>query len=309
MPTATVLLTAVIAAFGLVLNSGMLYLVLSRGRKSYHYLFATVLLICAVWDLGILLSMLRNQSVNELVIYGYIVFIPCVFLSALVYQFTCSYLQQPSRISIFLWAFSAFGLLLIATGIGGRIEGVFEYSWGNLYRPDPTLQALILLSMPVYWFATLSSSWKLYQASKRETSPLLRRHLIYMSVSFIALTLANIKIVALFNIDVPLLLPAGMLVNDLFSALIAIAIVKHHLFNITILLKKGVFYSALASFLIFVFSFTEHLLITYFGNIIGGHSKWVHLISIGAGILLLMPIKSRVEGAVERIFAEKEIEF
>jgi hypothetical protein len=163
--------------------------------------------------------------------------------------------------------------------------------------------------MPVYWFTTLSSSWMLFQASRREVTSIKRRHMIYMSISFVALTLANVKVAALFNIDCPLLLPAGMFVNDIFSALIAIAIIKHHLFDITVVIKKGVFYSALASFVIFVFSFTEHLLITYMGEIIGGHSQLIHFISIGVGILLLMPIKNRVESTVEKLFAEKHIEF
>ena len=100
-----------------------------------------------------------------------------------------------------------------------------------------------------------------------------------------------------------------MLVNDIFSAVIAIAIIKHHLFDITLIIKKGVIYSALAGIIIFIFSFSEHVLITYLGELVGGHSQLIHFISIGIGILVLMPAKHRVEGAVEKYFAEKRIEF
>lgn len=52
--------TAISSFIGFLLNSTVLYLVLSRGKKPYHYLFAGVLFICALWDLGIVMAMLRN---------------------------------------------------------------------------------------------------------------------------------------------------------------------------------------------------------------------------------------------------------
>jgi hypothetical protein len=309
MLTAPVILTAIISSIGLLLNILMLYLVLSRGRLLYHYLFAAILLCCAIWDFGILLSMLRNQQEYELVIFGYIVFLPCTFLSALVYQFTCTYLKRTTKTVRILWIFSTLGFVAIATGLGGKIDGVFHYSWGNMYRPDGKLQIASLISMPVYWFTTLSSSWMLFQASKKEASHVNRRHMIYMAISFVALTLANIKVAVLYDIDCAFILPAGMFVNDIFSALIAIAIIKHHLFDITLIIKKTTLYSALAGIVIFVFSFSEHILITYMGEMIGGHSQLIHYVSIGLSILVLMPVKNRIEAVVERVFAEKQIEF
>lgn len=242
MLSTTVILTAVISAIGFLLNSGMLYLVVSKGKRAYHYLFAAVLLICAIWDVGILLSMLRNNNEKELIIYGYVVFIPCTFLAPLIYQFTTTYLNRAKkRVTVILWIFSLIGCLAIVTGLGGKIVGVFHYSWGNIYQPDKRLQISTLISLPVSWFAMIYSSWILFQASKRESSVIKRRHLIYMSLSFAALTLANIKLAVLYNVDCPFLLPAGMFVNDIFSAVIAIAIIKHHLFDIPSSSRKALF--------------------------------------------------------------------
>jgi len=263
MITAPVVIAVVISAIGLLLNCGMLYMLLSRGKKIYHYLFSAILMICALWDLGILLSMLRNTYENELIIYGYIVFLPCNFLAVLTYQFTTTYLERSEKkITIFLWVFSVLGAVVLVTGLGGKIEGVFHYSWGNIYRPDQRLQILSSFSIPVWWFATLSSSRMLLQDTKREMSIIKRRHMIYMTVSFVALALATVKLAVLYNIDNAFLLPVGMFVNDIFSALIAIAIIKHHLFDITFVIKKSAFYSSLAAILIFVISFSEHVLIT-----------------------------------------------
>jgi hypothetical protein len=308
--TAPITLTVVISVIGFTLNCGMVYLVLSRGRKSYHYLFAAALSICAVWDFGILLSMLRNSHENELIVYGYIVFLPCCFLAALIYQFTTTYLQKPKRIlTILFWIFSIFGFIGIVTTLVGKIDGVFHYSWGNIYRPDQRLQISLLFFVPLSLFSYLSSSWMLFKEATITPSPITHRHMKYIAISFVALTLAAAKLAVLYNIDNPFLLPAGMFVNDSFSALIAVAIIKHHLFDITVIIKKGAIYSALAGIVIFAFSFSEHVLITYLGDLIGGHSQWIHFISIGIGILVMMPIKHRIEGAVERYFSDRLVEF
>jgi len=310
MLTVPVVGTAIISAIGFLLNSTMFYLVISRGRKVYHYLFAAILFICALWDLGILLSMLRNSYKNELIIYGYVVFLPCTFLAALIFQFTTSYLEQPRvKTTKILWVISILGFIALVTGLGGKIDGAFNYSWGNIYRLDRTLQITALLAIPFGLFATISSSWMLYRAAKGEASTIKRRHMNYMAISFAVLTFANIKLAVLFNVDNAILLPLGMLVNDIFSALIAIAIIKHQLFDITFIIKKGTIYSILAGVVIFVFSFTEHVLITTMGERIGGHSQLIHFISIAVGIVVLMPIKQRLEKRVDRFFAGKKVEF
>jgi hypothetical protein len=305
-----VIFTAIVSAIGFLLNVSMMVLVLSRGRKLYHYLFAAVLFICAIWDIGIMLSMLRNSHESELIIYGYVVFLPCTFLFALIYHFTCAYLEQPRKtFTIILWVSSALTIIALATGWVGKIDSVFNYSWGNIYRPDRMLQTVTLFAFLLGWYVTLSSSWRFYRAAKTEASPIKRRHMNYMAVSFFALALATGKLAVLYNVDNPFLLLAGMLVNDLFSALIAVAIIKHQLFDITIILQKGMFYSALTGLVVFVFAVSEHFISTYLEEMLSEHSQLPNIISTLVVIAMLLPIKTRIERRVEKFFSHRSIQF
>jgi hypothetical protein len=306
LPTA-VLVTAGISAFGLLLNGSMMALILIRGKKAYHYLFAGVLLVCAGWDLGILLSMLRNNHPQELIIYGYVVILPVTFLTALIYEFTTAYLGKGKKISFIFWAVSIISLICLVTGWGGKIDDVYQYGWGNIYRPDQRFLTLSLITIPFGWLALILSSWMLFRSSRTESLQIKRRHMQYIGFSFIMMLFAYVKVLVLYGYESPILLPAGMFINDIFSTVIAIAIIRDHLFDITFIIKKGAIYSVLAGVLIFVFSFSEHLLITYVGDLIGGHSQWIHFISIALGILVLMPIKHRVEGFVEGYFTDKQV--
>ena len=98
-------------------------------------------------------------------------------------------------------------------------------------------------------------------------------------------------------------------VLEISAALIGVAIVKERLLDITLIVKRGTLYSALAAIIIFVFSFSEHILANYLGELIGGHSQVIHLISIAVVIAILMPVKHRLESFVNTRFQDRMIHF
>ena len=87
------------------------------------------------------------------------------------------------------------------------------------------------------------------------------------------------------------------------------AIIKDRLFDITVIVKKGTVYSVLAGLLIFAYSFSEHIIVTYVGEMFSEHSNLAHVVSIAVGIAVLIPVKSRLERAVEGYFRQKKLEF
>ncbi len=100
-----------------------------------------------------------------------------------------------------------------------------------------------------------------------------------------------------------------MLFIDTAGAVIGISIIKHRLFDITIIVKKGTIYSVLVALIIFIFSCSEHLLSKYLGDLLGEQPIYVHLISIAIVVAILMPVRSRLDRAIERSFGKKKLEF
>lgn len=310
MPSNAVLVTAITSAIGFLLNSAMLFLVLSRGRQKYHYLFSGFLFICALWDLGISLSMIRNSHVNELPVYGDIIWWPCIFMFAIIFHFTCAYLNQPRKWrTIFIWAASALLFIMGVAGLSGKIVGVYNYSWGHIYRPDSQLLIGNLFGLPFAYYFGISALVFLFRAYKRETSPLKKRHILYIFISFIIIHLAVSKVAILYGIDNRYLMPTCMFINDIAAALIGIAIIKYQLFDITVIIKKTTVYSALVALIVFIFSFSEHMLAKYVGDVFGEQSMYIHLVSIAVVVGVLMPVRTRLERGIERFFARKTVAF
>lgn len=305
-----VTITAISSFIGFVLNSTILYLVLSKGKERYHYLFAGILFICAIWDLGITVAMLRNEHPADLISLGYIVTIPCLFLLPLIFHFTCSYIGCPKvKTTIILWSIAILMVILMSTGLSGRIDDIYRYSWGNIWKGDPAWQFGLISGIPLYIAIILTACWFLYKQIREESFRVPRRHMIYVMVGFMAIALAMVKVFSVLGVDYPFLLPAGMALNDVFIVLIGIAIIKERLFDITVVIKKGALYSLLAAGIILMFSLSEHMLATYVGEFLGEDSFYLHLISIAVVIAVLMPVKHRLERILDGYFGEKRFEF
>jgi hypothetical protein len=294
--------------------------ILLRGRRKYHLLFALLLSVAACWDLGIFLVMIRNDFPDEILLYQNAISIPFSMFPALVYHFTTTYLNQPRKKStIATYAYCFLGFILNITGLIRNYSGIYNYSWGNIARYDPVYNTIlsntILRHDPyavwllVYLFSLLFSCWLLFQARKTEPSPMTRRHIGYILASFVVFGIAYVKVLVTFGIDVPFLLPLGILLVDSFGALIGLAIVKERLFDITVYVKIGMIYSLLTAIIIFIFDFSQHLIATFLGEMVGEYSAYAHYASIAIIIIVFTPLKQRLEHTIEGVFAEKKIEF
>jgi hypothetical protein len=308
MSSPILVLTAIESGFGFLLSSIILVLVLIHGRKTYHYLFAAFLFICMFWDLGTFLIAIRNEHIEELVIYGYVIGFPCSFISALIFHFVNLYTGRPVRwLIVTVWVVTGVIVLLSLAGLYWKIEGVYTYGWGNIFRVAPSMLDPLMIAS---WFGiNLYACWLLYKAAKRAETPLERRHFQYVTAGLLVITVAIVKVGVVMGIDIPLLLPLGMFLVDIFNAIIGVAIIKVRLFDITLIVKRGTLFSILAGLLIFIYSFTEHILITYVGERFGEESSSLHLISVAVGIAILMPLKSRLEHGIEGYFANNKLVF
>jgi len=307
-----VIVTAVESGFGFLLTSAILYSVLKNGRKNYHYLFAAFLLICAIWDLGIFLLMLRNNHVEELDVIGRFAVYPCLFIPALVFHFANLYTGRSIKWAILLlWISSGVCLIPIIFGMFYQIEGYYSYDWGNIFRMESSdISPFIYFFIFIFWVGVfLSACWILYKNSKRVTSQVERRHHYYIIASLMVVAFAIVKTMVTMGIDIGFLLPLGMFLNDMFATIIGLAIIKDRLFDITVIIKKGMLFSILAGAVIFIYSFVEHLLVTFIGEKVGESSTALHLLSVAIGIAVLMPLKNRIEKAVEGYFAHRKLVF
>ncbi|WP_455278582.1 histidine kinase N-terminal 7TM domain-containing protein [[Eubacterium] cellulosolvens] len=309
MLSSILLATSIVSMIGFIINIIVLLLVLSRGKKKYHYLFASLLFIAACWDLGIFLITVRNDRPNEIIQYAiYIMGVPFTLFPALIFHFTTAYLSHPRmKTTIALYVYGIIALILTSIGIYSQINGIYNYAWGNIHRFKFDLPVLSWII--VYHLSIWISCWLLFQARKRESTTLIRRHIGYIIMGFVIFSVAQIKLLVTFGVNIAFTLLLGMVLVDSFGALIGIAIVKDRLFDITVFVKKGIVYSVLAALIIFIFDFSQHIIAKYLGDILAGHSIYIHFAIIAIVVGLFMPLKPKIEHVISNVFAKKKIKF
>jgi len=308
MPSTVVLITSVASLIGFIINLLVMSSIIWRGRRRYHLLFALLLFLAAFWDFTIFLIMIRNRFPNDIVLYQNIGTFPFVLFPAVLYHFTRSYLNQEKKSAIPFYAYCTFCLILGFSGFFGPcVIGVYNYDWGSIGKS--VTNPIVIGWYLTYQLSIWLSCWFLLRARKLESSSLNRRHIGYIIVSFIVFSVAQVKMLTTFGVDLAFILPLGILLTDLFGALIGIAIIKDRLFDITVFVRKGIIYSIFAVIIIFIFDFSQHLIAAYLGGIVGEHSTYIHVTIIAAVVIVFMPLKPRLEHKIDTIFARKKIEF
>jgi hypothetical protein len=316
MTSTTVLVVEIISFLAFLLNGAILFLVLSRGRQRYHRLFAAVLACFTVGCLSVFLAFIRISHTGEFPIYVAIMQATSLLSVPCIYHFTCSYLEQPKKKStVFIWAYTAIIVIITTLGLAlgfGPVELTHTEAGVNVaFQGSVIARVFHFLFLVVPLVFVWLACWFLLRARRRETSSLARRHMLYILVSFLVISLI---LLAMFlfptriGSDWPIPVMHSV-ATAVLGALVGIAIVKERLLDITIIIKKTTIYSLLLALVIFIFSLSEHLLATYVGEFFGEHSIFIHIISIAVVIAILMPIRQRVERAIERFFAKKKVEF
>ena len=307
---------AILSCLDFLINGAVLFLVLSRGRQKYHYLFAAVLALYAIGQLSMLLFYIRNSHPNELIIYFSVVEGTMMLIIACIYNFTCRYLNQSRKKStISVWVYITIIVIFNSFTVFTETSPmtITHADWGNYLEFHGEAKHLIVLSifLVIALAFIWSACWLLFRARQRETSPLARRHMQYIFISFLVISFLFLTLILLpTKFEATLLAsPIRGLLIAAFGALIGIAIIKERLFDITVIIKKTTIYSILLALVIFIFSLSEHMLATYVGEFFGGHSIFIHIISIAVVIAIVMPIRQKIERAIERSFAQKKVEF
>jgi hypothetical protein len=118
---------------------------------------------------------------------------------------------------------------------------------------------------------------------------------------------ATIKILVTMGFDLPFTVPLGMLLVDTFGALIGIAILKHQLFDITGIVKRGTVYSALALLIVLIFSLCEDVVATYVQGVAGGFSEYLPFVSLAVVLVAFIPLEKRLDRAVDGFFAKRDV--
>ena len=271
-------------------------LVLRKARKSLaNRLFSLVLLSLALW--GIFIFFMRASPDVEPALYWDRIVIPAGFaMFMFYYHFTCVYTHRTNKKLIWA-AYSLLGTISILSAVGLMVSHMTLESYGYSPHFHPTMYAIA----PMGIFFVVSAVVNLIKARVSATRHEERTRLTYMIVAIVFLFLA-----ALMDL-LPSLPPISILGNIVFGLITAIAILKYHLLDIRIAMRKGLAYlltsAAVASLYVGFLTLVNHMVgVT---NV----PIWAHVCLLILLALVFLPLWQRVQRLVDRWFYRQRYDF
>lgn len=265
----------------LILSIGIF--VLSRDRKSELYrVFFRMTLVIGIWFLGNALSMFYFNNFKLTLFWWKFGYSGAIFIAISFYHFYLIYFQKKKNILYVLYFISILEVLYLwlpTTDIG---KVYLLPNVGLVWVRMTDFSYFLIFGMIKFIILFFIAAIFFLGQYKKASAPLKKQQLKYLTILSFVFIMGTSEWLPTFNIP----LHIGWLLTPFIVSLIAYAILKHHLMDINIVIKKVFFYSigiALVSGLIISIS----LLSSWFVSKIPGFSFWIVTLIAGAGAFII----------------------
>ena len=183
-------------------------------------------------------------------------------------------------------------------------DGLIKFNWGyypkaGMFHP---IYMVFLFSLVFYFHFLVYLKLKQFKQDKLTTEYIRSK---YTLASFLIFTFAASDFMQCYGIDV---FPVGFIFVTFYLILIAYAIIKHHLLDINVVIKKSLVYSLLVTiitvgYLVFVMSIGK-----LFQGLVGYQSFVVNIFAVIVIGVLFNPLRDRIQNFLDKRFFQGTLE-
>jgi class 3 adenylate cyclase len=273
------------------------FFVLSRDfKKRLYQIFSAVCFLTGLWHIQVAVVMSGIVPVKAiywmriiesvLVFYAPVMFHLCLIVGRQVKK-NISYLCISYGISVFMVILNLFGLYKV-NFISVRGERFFK---ADIFFSLHVLTYAVFLSIGLYFllmaFIKEKSTKQLMQ---------IRYLLLASSIGTIA---AALDVLPAYGAKT---YPWGLYVHLIWPPIILYAIIKHHIFDIDVLLRKSLLYSLLTGILTGIHFIFAYFIGVYFYSQSPYRPQLITLVFIGMVVMVFTPLKEKVQKFIDKIF-------
>lgn len=273
-------------------------------RQIQNRIFSLLCLSTFIWQFSYFL-MLNTYGLRALYFakmgHAAVPFIPIIYL-----HFITKLLRKKriKMVFIILYAYAVISsILTVATEFG--FDRLKLHTWG-LY---PEGNTLMLIDSAIYGtICTLAVVLLIngyYKAKRYAEGFQFLNKIKYVLLGFIVFSFSTLDYLPTFytfKIDI---IPFSNIAVIIFASVTSYAILKHHLLDVNIVIRKGLVYSLLATFITVLYFIIVFLAENTFRGFMGYRSIPLTLATVVFLILLFQPLKNKIQLFVDRYFFKK----
>lgn len=295
----TIILSAVISLISAIFVAGLGAFVLRQNIKSrLNILFGFFCASIFFWLFGTFMMFLSKSS-EWAIFWDRFVYIGVVFLPILMHHFSLLFTKSKDKKQRYLLYFgyvlAVFFLIISRTDY--FVKDLFFYDWGTHTKA----QLFHHIFLGVFYVYILIFFFNVRRFYKTAASPLEKKQAQYIFAAFFFLiAVGTPAYLPAYGIGI---FPVPFISGLLFTITLAYAIVKHRLFDIKFILRKGTVFALILAFITAVWLFAVTYIFKYLPQF------WAVFIPSLVITVSFIPFKNFLEKITERYFFKKSYSF
>ena len=279
---------------------GMKAVASRRSKTNLH--FGVVCLSTVIWLFFTAIGYLVREDKELATFWFRLDWVGVAYISISVYAFVVHFLEKKRALAIKIGYTLASFFAAITLISNPMMIGVRKYSWGFFalreYRWSPIFF--------IFFFSYMVAAFCELIVAYRQTSDAIKRnHIKYVILAFTIAYLGTVDFLPTYGIRV---YPWGFAAISMFAAITSYAILRHHLMDINIVIRKTLLYSVISAALASVYVGTITLLAQVLG---AGHGSAAVFSSAVAAILITLlfnPLRIRTQRWIDRQFPHEHLD-
>ena len=276
--------------------------VVASRRSRTNLFFGAICLGMIVWLFFTALGYLVRDDKELATFWFRLDWVGVSYISVSVYTFAVHFLAKKRLLAIRAGYVLASFFAVLTLVANPMMLGVRKFSWGFFALHDYFWSPFFF----VFFFGYMLMAFgEFIAAYRRTTDPIKRNQIKYIFAAFVVAYLGSIDFLPTYGIPA---YPLGFVFISLFVALTSYAILRHHLMDITIVIKKTLLYSIVSAGLASAYVGT----ITLLAQVLGGQYGSTPAFSSGLAAifitLLFNPLRMRTQRWIERHFPREHLD-
>lgn len=273
-----------------------LFVFLHKPRTPVKVLWSLYCLGASAWGLGIF-YLFTTDSHDTALFWGRVINLDAIFIPVFFFNFvtllTNTYDRYKNTVKLYYGVFIIYFLVALVfpqyyvSGVSAKLNFRFYPDAGFTYYFFPFL----FFALFIHGFSIL------YKAYQKASSIKRNQYKYFFIATLIGIPGGTTTFFPVFNIPI---FPFGAVCVPLYMFAIAYIVVKHRLMDVRIVIRKGVIYTILASFITLLYLGTIYVVERMFHHVFGYQSAMGSIASIVLIGVLFVPLKDYVQSFVDR---------
>jgi GAF domain-containing protein len=223
-----------------------------------------------------------------------------ILIPTFLYAFTAEFSKTPSYKKWFPITVLAAAGFIILNYLNLFITGVYRFYWGY-YPKGGFFLLLFILYFCVVFLLSISVFYRSYQRKSIDSNKAR-----YLVLAFVLAILGCVDYFGNFGFEI---YPLGYVFATSCIAVVLLAIVRHRLMDIEVVIKKGIVYATLTAILTLFYFAAVYLSEVIFRGLTGYSTPWIILPAIVALAVLFQPMRERVQRVVDSTFFRSRYDY